>query len=186
MTFELDILDCNHTPETRKEEVQPVTTTMQPNTFFYLHLEASDDTAFDLVLSTESDNYSSSWPAKYGIVEQKVVDEPSQMWYYNEKTGGIHNAADPDYFLDNDYGWAMVANLKAASENVNAIFPKTPRKWYYDPVTSELTTEIEGVHSSLATLGQPRHWEYVQLAPSSSLKDKETAKWRIEYCFAGR
>ena len=84
MTFELDILDCSHAPEFQKTEVQPVTTTMQPNTCFYLHLVASDHTAFDLVLSTESDDYANFWPAKYATIEQKVVDEPSQMWYFNE------------------------------------------------------------------------------------------------------
>jgi len=184
MTFDLEVLDCSHAPEHPKEETQPVTTTMQPNQCMYLHLLASEHTSLDLVLSTESDIYADFWPAKYAIVEHKVVDEASQMWYYDEKTGSIHNQADPTFFLDNDFGWAMTANTThKKGSKVSEYFPSTPRKWYYDPVSSELTTTIEGVRSSLATLGQPQNWEAVQLAPSNSLEGKEIGKWRIEYCF---
>jgi len=51
---------------------------MQPGKCMYLHLIESEDTAIDLVLSTEDDAYSKWWPAKYALLEHKVVDDPAQ------------------------------------------------------------------------------------------------------------
>lgn len=108
--FDIEILDCNRTPDHKiKEEVQPRTTTMQPNSCMYLHLEEGDHTGYDLVLSTEEEDFSEFWPAKYAMLEQKVLDDPAQQWYWNEKDGTLHNAANKDYFLQNDLGWVMVA-----------------------------------------------------------------------------
>lgn len=82
---------------------------MQPNTCMYLHLEEGDHTGYDLVLSTEEEEFSEFWPAKYAMLEQKVVDDPAQQWYWNEKDGSLHNAANKDMYLQNDLGWVMVA-----------------------------------------------------------------------------
>ena len=109
VTFDLEVLDCNIHP-TFEEHPQPVTTTMQPDTCFYLHNIGAEHTSLDLVLSTvDSAKFSEKWPAKYAIVEHRVYDDKQQQWYYNEKTGGIHNGADPNFFLDFDFGWAMIA-----------------------------------------------------------------------------
>jgi hypothetical protein len=35
----------------------------------YLHLEEGDHTGYDLVLSTEEENFSDHWPAKYVMLE---------------------------------------------------------------------------------------------------------------------
>ena len=185
MVFDVDILDFNVAPNHKDPEVQPRTTTMQPNQCFYLHLKSTEHTAYDFVLSTEQDDYSKSWPAKYAIIEHRVIDEASQQWFYDESDGSIRNAADPTYFLDHDMGWAMVADVSKAKA-VGKHFPTQKRKWFYDDETSELTTEINGVHSALATLGQPRQWESVQLAPANSVETSESAKWRIEYCYTGK
>jgi len=68
--FEVEIVDCNRTPDhDKKEEVQPRTTTMQPDRCMYLHLEEGDHTGYDLVLSTEEDEFSEFWPAKYAMLE---------------------------------------------------------------------------------------------------------------------
>jgi hypothetical protein len=66
VTFDLEVVDCNVRAEKYdpKKYVQPVTTTMQPNTCFYLHLTESDSTGLDLVLSTQDEDYASWWPAK--------------------------------------------------------------------------------------------------------------------------
>ena len=50
---------------------------MQPDRCMYLHLEEADATAYDLVLSTEAEDFSDWWPAKYVMLEQKVVDDPA-------------------------------------------------------------------------------------------------------------
>ena len=111
------------------------------------------------MLSPEGTKYTKNWPATYAIVEHKVVDEESQQWYWDEKNGSIRNGADPTFFLDNDFGWAMTADT--ANKSKSEHFPATPRKWFYDDEWSELTTEIDGVHTALATLGQPQNWEAV-------------------------
>ena len=45
-----------------------------------------------------------------------MVDDPAQQWYWNEKDGTLHNAANKDYFLQNDLGWVMVAKDKPAKK----------------------------------------------------------------------
>jgi hypothetical protein len=161
MVFDIEIEDCNHAPDhNTKREIQPVTTTMQPDQCFYLHMQATEHTAFDFVLSTEAENYADWWAAKYAIIEHKVVDDESQQWYYDETTKSIHNAADPTYFLDHDMGWAMIAKI-GDKKSVAKNFPKEKRQWYFDPIYNELTTEIDGVHSAMTLLAQPRNWESV-------------------------
>lgn len=152
MYFDLEIEECNIHP-TFQEHPQPVTTTMQPDICFYLHLVESEHTAFDLVLSHEAEQYSDFWPAKYSMIEHKVVDDPAQQWIYNEKDGTIKNIADGSY-LDFDYGWAMAAQIpEKANPKVSDAFPKKPRQWFYDSVSQELRTDVNGVQTSLASLG---------------------------------
>lgn len=107
IVFDFEVVDCNIKPQ-NVEHTQPVTTTMQPDQCFYLHLVESDNTAFDLVLSHEEEQYAPFWPAKYAMIEQKVKDDPAQQWIYDEKAGTIKNIAEGT-FLDFDYGWAMAA-----------------------------------------------------------------------------
>ena len=104
------------------------------------------------------------------------------MWSFDEETGAIKNIASGT-FLDFDYGWAMAAKIdKKPDAKVSAHFPKKARQWYYDPITQELNTDVEGVRTSLATLGQPRQWGALEITPSNSLLGKDNGKWRIEYC----
>jgi hypothetical protein len=126
---------------------------MQPDTCFYLHLVPSEHTAFNLVLSHEAEEYSEFWPAKYAMIEHKVVDDPAQQWIYDEKTGTIKNIADGT-FLDFDYGWAMAAKIPAKGDKkVSDAFPTKAREWFYDPQSQELRTDVDGVQTSLASLG---------------------------------
>lgn len=76
----------------------------------------SDDIGLDLVLSTEEDDFSAWWPAKYAMLEDKVIDDPSQQWYYDGVEGTLHNKANPNYFLENDLGWVMVAKQKGGQK----------------------------------------------------------------------
>jgi FKBP-type peptidyl-prolyl cis-trans isomerase len=139
--FDLEVLDCNIHP-TFTEHVQPVTTTMQPDQCFYLHNVGSEHTSHDLVLSTEADKKSDIWPGKYAIVEHRVYDTKEQQWTYDEKTGSIHNLADPSFFLDFDYGWAFIADL-TKKDTTSKHFPTEKRKWYFDPVKQELQTVLD-------------------------------------------
>ena len=59
--FELEVMECNRVPEAAEmayyysyyadQHGQPRTTTMQPHRDFWLHLEESDHTANDMVLT---------------------------------------------------------------------------------------------------------------------------------------
>lgn len=181
MYFDLEIEECNIHP-THEDHPQPVTTTLQPNQCFYLHLVATEHTAFDLVLSHEAEQYADFWPAKYAMIEHRVVDDPAQQWIFDETNGSIKNIASGAY-LDQDYGWAMAAQYPKASDKVvSEAFPRTPRQWFYDPQSQELRTDIDGVQTSLSTLGQPKNWGPVHITPSNTLLGKDNGRWRIEYC----
>lgn len=146
----------------------------------------SDNTAYDLVLSHEAEQYADFWPAKYSMIEHKVVDDPAQQWIFDEKTGTIKNIADGSY-LDFDYGWAMAAKISEKPDpKVSSAFPSKPRQWFYDSVSMELRTDVNGVQTSLAAFGQPKNWGQVHITPSNTLAGKENGKWRIEYCHSVR
>jgi hypothetical protein len=118
---------------------------MQPDLCFYLHLVESEHTAFDLVLSHEAEQFADFWPAKYAMIEHKVVDDAAQQWSYDEKTGFVKNIKDGSY-LDFDYGWAMAAQISEKPDSkVSDAFPTKPRQWFYDSVSQELRTDVEGV-----------------------------------------
>ena len=68
MTFDFEVLDCNVHP-TPIEHPQPVTTTMQPNNCFYLHLVASEHTGYNFILSHEAEQWADFWPAQYAMLE---------------------------------------------------------------------------------------------------------------------
>ena len=73
--FDLNVNKCKFENTHVKYGEQPKSTTMQPDTCMYLHLVESDNTGFDLVLSTVDDDESKKWPAKRVNFEQKVTDE---------------------------------------------------------------------------------------------------------------
>lgn len=117
------------------------------------------------------------------MVEQKVVDDPAQQWFFNEKDGSIHNAANPDYFLDEHQGWLYVANVHHKGEHVDQDFPTTPRKWFYEGSNQALTTEVEGIKTQVAIWQQPQQWAWAEVGPAEALGNEASSKWRIEYCF---
>ena len=191
VTFKIDVLDCNVDPTHTGFEViqhaQPKTTTMQPEKCMYLHLFESDNTGYDLVLSSQDADYESdgkTWPGKFAMLEDKVVDDEAQQWYWNEGDGSLRNGANPDYRLDVVTGWLYLANISKAKEAGTADFPTQARKWWYEETTSALTTELsEDFKVQAAIWGQPQKWANVEVGPSEKLSGKASSQWRIEYCF---
>lgn len=161
-----------------------MTTTLQPKQCFYLHLEKSEATAYDLVLSADDEIWGWWWPAKYAKIEQKVVDDPNQMWI-QEEDGSLSNAADPKFYLDQDYGHVMIAEIGSTKIGTDKSFPTQKRKWFFDSVNHTLTTEVEGIQSELAIKGQPKNFGYAELAPSKFMasQNENKSKWRFEYCY---
>ena len=91
----------------------------------------------------------------------------------------------------------MVADTQSKSLNIADGFPKKRRSWYYDPVTSGITTDVNGITTEVAIWGQPKAWAEVELQPveltegtgndtGKDFKGVNMAKFRIEYCFSHR
>ena len=181
--FDIEVVECNRTPEFTEQIKQPVTTTLQPKQCFYFHLDKSEGTAYDLVLSADDEIWGWWWPAKYAKIEHKVVDDPSQMWIQDED-GSLSNAADPTFFLDVDFGHVMVAEIGSKKIGTHDSFPKEKRKWFFDSENKTLTTDVDGVQSELAIKGQPKNFAYAEVAPSSFMQgqNENKSKWHFEYC----
>ena len=79
----------------------------------------------------------------------------------------------------------MIADTSQPSKS-SEFFPKKAREWFYDSINQELTTNVEGVKTSLSILGQPRNWASVQIVSSNTLVGTQNGKWRIEYCFKNK
>jgi len=124
MVFDLTVHECNHEPKKIKYAEQPKTTSMQPDRCMYLHLVESDNTGFDLVLATQPDDESGEWPAKRVYFEEKVVDDKTQQWKYNEKKGTISSLQFPKYTLASYQGWLWLANTKSKSNQIVKEFPR--------------------------------------------------------------
>jgi len=69
----------------------------------------------------------------------------------------MHNAANPKYSLENDLGWVMVAkeyDEKTMKGKVADDFPRAERrKWYYDPLTSGITTDVMDIKAEITIFG---------------------------------
>jgi len=153
----------------------------------YLHLEEAAHTNYNLVLSCQDDDWGSWWPAKYCMLEHRVDDDKSQQWFWNEQTGAMHNAAYPQYTLDADKGWLMIADTKTKATDLSKGFPKTERKWWYDPEDHSLTTDMDGVKTDVAVYGSPQKWVWAQVAPHAKLANTNADnKFKVDYCYKVR
>ena len=59
----------------------------------------------------------------------------------------------------------MVADTASKAKDLADGFPTTRRRWYYNPTTSSLTTDVNGISTELAIWGQPKPWAEVELQP---------------------
>jgi len=91
MNFELEVLSCAREPHPPVEHLQPHTTTMQPDTCFYLHSKTGADENIDQVLTVVGNKLS---------IEHKVVFDEEQQWYWDIKTGFLSNGAHADLVVD--------------------------------------------------------------------------------------
>lgn len=187
ITFDLDILGCNglvtKAEMDPKKNLQPRSTTMQPDTCMYLQLIESENTGMDLVLSSQAQDASEQWPGKWAMFEEKVVDDEAQQWFYNAEKGTLHNAANPDYTLDIHEGWLYLANVNSKSAAKDKQYPKKARKWFFEDATSALTTTKDGIKMQVALWGQPKQWAWAQVLNSEEARDSSGAKLHIDYCY---
>ena len=81
VNFDIEVVDCNRTPDYFTDYFnQPKTTTMQPNKCMWLHLEESNDTGNDMVLTEQESDV---------IIHNKQTNDPTQWWTYDDKTNKI-------------------------------------------------------------------------------------------------
>ena len=52
----------------------------------------------------------------------------------------------------------MIADMSKNDTKKSEYFPKENRKWYFDPVLKELTTDVDGVLTSLNVLDNVKNW----------------------------
>lgn len=81
-------------------------------------------------MSADAGDRSAKWPARYTFLEHQVYDDLAQQWFWNEKTGAIHNNATPDYFLQNDKGELQVGQI--SNSNASSKFPKKAGVWFWN------------------------------------------------------
>lgn len=169
---------------------------MQDNVCMYLHWKETDSLAEDLVLS------SNGWPGEDSKFELLKMDhwqrnDKAQQWFYNHESGEFWNALYPTQRLD--YMSHLGEDSREAIYNHNAGFLATPgepnsfnadkaeaskpKVFYYDPVTSAITTEYQGTHYELGTplngkirVNSPLTWLPVDY------NNGKRGEWRIDYC----
>jgi hypothetical protein len=165
--FEIEVEECNRTPDFTDYNDQPRTTTMQPNKCMWLHLMESDSTGNEMVLTEQEGK---------AIIHNKQRGDESQQWTWNGKQ--LINIGTGKALFD-DNGDAEMRDAKAGSV------------WWYDSVNSTITKRIA------AYTDERNDWvmnKYLsvpkeKLMPGSEVDvlmaraAQETNKaWRIEYC----
>jgi hypothetical protein len=115
------------------------------------------------------------------MLEEKVLDDENQQWFYNGVEGSITNKANPDYKLDDWDGYLYLANLQCKANKPKG-FPTSARKWYYDQESS-FTSVVDGVKKQIGIWGQPKQWAIAEVGPYELLSGGPSGKWKIEYCF---
>jgi len=131
-------------------------------------------------LSADAGDRSAKWPARYNFLEHQVYDDLAQQWFWNEKTGAIHNNATPNYFLQNDNGELQVGNTSASG--ASSKFPSSAGKWFWNGAKRQLETEVGDYTNVVGVFNSPKPNEYVKVGIDSMMNINARTHWRIEYC----
>ena len=156
---------------------QPKTTTMQPDTCFYLHLEESTHSGVQDMVLTRQDNK--------GIVHHFQPNDPTQMWYQSGEKNTICN-----------YGSVDESGERCLAFNQNHAVLNEPKdaawrnQWFYDSERQTLTQRIEGASPDMNDYITSRYLSVPKenLMPGSEVRidtartaDDQNYHWRIDY-----
>jgi len=164
--FDVDVVECNRTPEFTEYYRQPITTTMQPNRCMWLHLQESDSTGNDMVLTEQEGK---------AIVHHKQRGDPSQQWRWTDQQRLVNLGTGQE--LRDNQGDADLA--------------KGGSTWWYDSETSRLQTRIAAYTEDRNNWVMNKYLSVPKekLMPGSEVDvlmaraAMDTNKtWRIEYC----
>lgn len=165
--FDVQVHECAKVPERTAFFTQPITTTMQPSACMYLHVFAEDDVEHKLVLSAVDNG---ATPLNV-LIEEQVVDDKSQQFFFDDSDKTIYNAAHPDL---------RVAFLPGGEVGLVPL-TSTTTKFYYDPKTSGITTGELSL-TEVAYASRAHDDATVKHGLQSTFGGLNTAKFRIEYC----
>lgn len=164
--FDVEVVECNRTPEFTEYYQQPRTTTMQPNKCMWLHLVEADSTANEMVLTEQEGG---------AIVHNKQRGDASQQWIWNDK-GRLVN---------------LGSNKQLVDDNGDAELAVSGSQWWYDQKTQTIGKRIaafnpernDWVSNKYLTLPKehlmPGSEANVLMARAAQDANKT---WRIEYC----
>jgi hypothetical protein len=167
VNFDIEVVSCNHTPTFTQYYDQPVTTTMQPGRCMWLHLEESDHTKNDMVLTVQDG---------HAIVHHREYTDAAQQWSIDGR-GQLHPFSDASKNLD-DHGAISTHGTQ----------------WFYDSENHTITTHAAGLWGFTAEKNMESTSKYLavskeQLMPGSDVQvlmarqaDNMNHNWRIEYC----
>lgn len=169
MNFQVEVLSCAREPHPPKEISWPHTTTMQPNTCFYLHSKTGADENLDQVLTVVGNKLS---------IEHKVVFDEEQQWYWDEKTGQLSNGAHADLVVD----WSeplkgITLAAKGASKFQDGLDFTAEGKL--------VTPNAEPINSTYQFAGKPFTYKHEDGSIALAGDTGENGQfWHIEYCGA--
>jgi len=164
--FDVEVVECNRTPEFTEYFDQPMTTTMQPNRCMWFHLAEADSTGNDMVLTEQEGK---------AIVHHRLRGDTSQQWKWTDKQ--------------------KLVNIGTGTELTDAAGDATVSKdgavWWYDSENMNLTKKIKAFTEDRNSWVMNKYLSVPKeaLMPGSevdvlmSRAAMDTNKtWRIEYC----
>jgi hypothetical protein len=165
--FDIEVVECNRIPDPFTTYYkQPITTTMQPNRCMWLHLEESNSTGNDMVLTEQEGR---------AIVHHKQRGDPSQQWKWNDQQHLVN----------------VGTGQQLTDASGDATLAKDGAVWWYDSENQRIQkriaayTEERNAWVMNKYLSVPKE----KLMPGSEVNvlmaraAMDTNKtWRIEYC----
>ena len=164
--FDVEVVECNRTPDFTDYFNQPRTTTMQPNKCMWLHLVEADGTANEMVLTEQEGN---------AIVHNKQRGDESQQWIWNDKKQLVN----------------IGTNKQLVDDNGDAELGAKGAEWWFDQLTGTIGKKIaayseernEWVMNKYLTVPKEKLMpgSEVDVLMARAAQDANKT-WRIEYC----
>lgn len=164
--FDVDVVECNRTPEFTEYFNQPITTTMQPNRCMWLHLVEADATGNEMVLTEQEGR---------AIVHNKQRGDTSQQWRWTDKQRLVNIGTGTE--LDDSNG--------------DATLGKSGATWWYDSENMRIQKRVQAwtedrnawVMNKYLTVPKEKLMPGSEADVLMARAAMDTNKtWRIEYC----
>lgn len=189
--FDIEVLQCDRVPDRLPDtDVQPVTSTMQPNRCMYIHSEAAEEEFTPLVITCENEDRIHApgfnlFPVVPCYLDEWVKESKHQEFYYYEDTKSIKDAAH-GWEVCIQFGMLGLCDFSQVDSHTNPAYDRTPTQWWYDGVTQTLQSKRDW-GSLFPMVYHTRKDEQIYIS-SHTNQDLEplqdiNAHFRIEYCW---